>query len=91
MSDTDKHRIRARRQQLMQNVAALRYTSGCYIPDPAIEIIDEAGFLEVVNQWLRDFNEVLNEVSDTTTQMAEELYALRNQRTAVRNFLGMDK
>jgi hypothetical protein len=54
--------------------------------DPEQDIVD---FLNEVGSWLEALRVTLESVTDTTTDMAQELTELRSQRKAARDFLGI--
>ena len=82
--------IKKARINLLGAINGLRYSGGGIPTQPSLyETYSEPEFLDAITHWLYDFNKILIGVSETTTDMAEELYVLRNQRKAVRDFLGI--
>lgn len=77
------------RIRLLGAINSLRY-NGTGIPTPR-SLLDagEVEFLDALTAWLGDYQQMLVLISDTTTNMAQELHDLRSQRKAVRDFLGL--
>jgi len=87
MIDSDAFEARIR---LVRAINKLRYAGSIFTACPTAAHDDtEIEFLDDVTQFIDKFNQVLATISDTTTNMAEELQDLRLQRKAVRDFLGL--
>lgn len=89
---TEKDDIYVHRNEVCLYLRQLRYSNSVPEPMPSSDPDRrECDFLEDVRLWLHAFDKVLSAVSDTTTTMAAELAELRNQRKAVRDFLGLNQ
>ena len=85
-----RERVHNARNAIRSLLRELRYSAGCsQVPNPAPDT-SEAAFLETIGAWLVEFSRVLVTVSDTNTEMAHDLNDLRTQRSAIRQFLGLD-
>jgi hypothetical protein len=71
-------------------INSLRYAGTIFTAVPhADPDSTEVEFLDQVTRFIGEFNKVLAQISETTTNMAAELQTLRSQRKAVRDFLGL--
>lgn len=76
---------------LIENLQELRYSGSTHPRIAAAAELDqsEAEFLDLVSEWIIRYGEVVEAAAETHTEMARELVELRNQRKAVRDFLGL--
>lgn len=85
---TDLTPVENQQRDIAVALSAMRYGASVSLKTPDWDT-NTVDFLRDVADWLQAFNRVLANISDTTTDMAQELTTLRSQRKAVRDFLGL--
>lgn len=76
------------RWQLMKAMAKTPYSGSVRPTANYLDVTDDEFFADVA-RWLKGLAEVLNMAAETHVDMQRELYQLRAQRTAIREFLGL--
>ena len=89
MTDPDSAEIA--RKNLLRAINQLPYSGALLSYTPLLNSDDEETiFLSHITAWLNRFADVLHNISETNTNLVNELHELRTQKTAIRDFLGLN-